>query len=478
MTIYYINRLFINLNRFIVSRYEIKAKTGFAPHNNKQRNKMEKTTIGFTSLGCPKALVDSEEIITQLKMEGYEIVPDYKSADLVIINTCGFIESAVDESMTAIDEAMQENGKVIVTGCLGAKEEVIRNKFDKLIGITGPHAKEDVLSLVHQHLPRPHDPFVDLVPESGIKLTPKHYAYLKISEGCNNTCSFCIIPQMRGKLQSYPVVEVLEQARKLASGGVKELLVISQDTAAYGSEIKYQTSFYNGRPVKTKFLDLCQELAKLDVWVRLHYIYPYPHVDDVVPLMAQGKILPYLDIPFQHASPKVLKDMKRPGNVDKIIERIKSWRQICPDLVIRSTFIVGFPGESEEDFQMLLDFLTEAHLDRVGCFQYSDVDGAPANLLADPVSKEIKQQRYDRFMQHQLVISHNRLKGKIGQQLEVLIDEVDGKWIKARSKYDAPEIDGNVLIKNISRATAPVVGSKILVEIIDSNDYDLFAKII
>ncbi|TXJ00760.1 MAG: 30S ribosomal protein S12 methylthiotransferase RimO [Neisseriales bacterium] len=432
--------------------------------------------IGFISLGCPKALVDSENILTGLKAEGYEVVNSYADSDLVVVNTCGFIDSAVEESLNAIGEALKENGKVIVTGCLGAKEGVIETKYPNVLGVTGPHATQEVLNLIHQYVPKPHDPFVDLVPAQGVKLTPKHYAYLKISEGCNNTCSFCIIPSMRGKLDSYPIGDVLAQAEKLVAAGVKELLVVSQDTGAYGSDKKYVTGFHNGRPVKTKFIDLCEQLAKLDVWVRLHYVYPYPHIDEVIPLMAENKILPYLDIPFQHASPKVLKAMKRPGNVDGLLERINQWRKICPDLAIRSTFIVGFPGETEEDFQMLLDFLTTAQLEKVGCFKYSPVEGASANLIADHVAEEIKEQRYHRFMQHQQAISLAKLQAKVGSQMPIIVDEVSRKLIIGRSKYDAPEIDGLIYIKNMGQYDNIQVGDIVQVEIIAAKDYDLYAK--
>lgn len=432
--------------------------------------------IGFVSLGCPKALVDSENILTALKAEGYNIVNSYSDAELVVVNTCGFIDSAVEESMNAIGEALKENGKVIVTGCLGAKEGVIETKYPNVLGVTGPHATQEILTLIHKYVPKPHDPFTDLVPPQGVKLTPQHYAYLKISEGCNNTCSFCIIPSMRGKLDSYPIGDVLGQAQKLVAAGVKEILVVSQDTGAYGVDKKYVTGFHNGRPVKTKFIDLCNELAKLDVWVRLHYVYPYPHIDEIIPLMASGKILPYLDIPFQHASPRVLKAMKRPGNVDGLLERIKSWREICPDLAIRSTFIVGFPGETEEDFQMLLDFLTVAQLEKVGCFKYSPVDGAPANELAEHIPNEIQEERYHRFMQHQQAISLAKLQAKVGIHMDIIIDEVSRKFIIGRSKYDAPEIDGLVYIKNMGQYETIQVGDIIKVEIIDSKDYDLYAR--
>lgn len=432
--------------------------------------------IGFVSLGCPKALVDSENILTGLKAEGYEVVNNYDNADLVVVNTCGFIDQAVEESLNAIGEALRENGKVVVTGCLGAKEGVIETKYPNVLGVTGPHATQEVLNLIHKHVPKPHDPFTDLVPAQGIKLTPKHYAYLKISEGCNNTCSFCIIPSMRGKLVSYPIHEVLTQAQKLANAGVKELLVVSQDTGAYGVDKKYITDFHNGRPVKTKFLDLCQELTKLGIWVRLHYVYPYPHIDEVIPLMAAGKILPYLDIPFQHASPRILKAMKRPGNVDGLLERINQWRKICPDLAIRSTFIVGFPGETEEDFQLLLDFLTKAQLEKVGCFQYSEVEGATANALANHVSAEIKAERHQRFMLHQQAISFAKLQQKVGQTMDMIVDEVSRKTIIGRSIYDAPEIDGLIYIKNMGQYETIQAGDILPVTITASKDYDLYAK--
>ncbi len=434
-------------------------------------------SVGFVSLGCPKALVDSENILTQLKAEGYEVSNDYSLSDIVIVNTCGFIDSAVEESLSAIGEALNENGKVIVTGCLGAKDGVVISKYPNVLGVTGPHATSEVMDLVHQNLKKPHDPFIDLVPEQGVKLTPKHYTYLKISEGCNNTCTFCIIPDMRGKLDSYPIGDVLNQAQKLVNAGTKEILVISQDTSAYGVDIKYRTGFFNGRPVKTKMLDLCNELGKLGVWIRLHYVYPYPHVDEIIPLMADGLILPYLDIPFQHASPKILKAMKRPGKIDNVLQRIKSWREICPDLAIRSTFIVGFPGETEEDFQMLLDFLSEAQLEKVGCFKYSPVEGAKANQIENHVPEELKEERYHRFMQHQLSISRQKLAAKVGSTIEVVIDEIDRRKIIARSKYDAPEIDGLVHIKNNGLHKLSI-GDRVQVLVTSSDDYDLFAKII
>lgn len=429
--------------------------------------------VGFVSLGCPKALVDSERILTQLKAEGYEIAPDYNGADVVVVNTCGFIDSARDESMDAIGEAMAENGKVIVTGCLGAEPEVIRSMYPKVAAITGPHQYESVVKAVHDIVLPPHDPFMDLLPPQGIKLTPRHYAYLKISEGCNNTCSFCIIPDLRGKLVSRPVGDVLKEAENLVKGGVQEILVISQDTSAYGIDVKYAPSEWRGQSYQTRFLDLCKGLGELGVWARLHYVYPYPHVDDAIPLMAAGKILPYLDIPFQHASPKVLKAMKRPGNITKVLERIKSWREICPDLTIRSTFIVGFPGETEADFQELLDWLTEAELDRVGCFQYEPVEGAQANHLGlEEVSPEAKEERWHRFMQHQQAISAKRLARRIGHTMEVIIDEVSGATAVGRTKYEAPEIDGVVHVKLGKKRVLP--GAKIQVYIEDADAYDMW----
>jgi ribosomal protein S12 methylthiotransferase len=430
-------------------------------------------TIGFVSLGCPKNLVDSERILTQLRTEGYNIVPSYSDADMVIVNTCGFIDSAVQESLGAIGEALAENGKVLVTGCLGAKKDEIIQIHPNVLGITGAHAYEEVLSQVHEHLPPnpKHDPFLDLVPPQGVKLTPRHYAYLKISEGCNHSCSFCIIPDMRGKLVSRPIGQVMGEAERLVKAGVKELLVISQDTSAYGVDIKHRTDFWDGRPLKTDMYQLAAALGELGVWVRLHYVYPYLHVDNVIPLMAQGKVLPYLDIPFQHASPTLLRKMRRPGQVERTLERIKSWREQVPNLTIRSTFIVGFPGETEDDFQQLLDFLKEAQLDRVGCFQYSPVEGAKANDLPDHVPDEIKQERYDRFMQLQQEISTERLKLKVGQTLQVLIDEVDDEGAIGRSFADAPEIDGCVYL-NGEENVKP--GDLVNVLIEHSDEYDLW----
>lgn len=433
--------------------------------------------IGFISLGCPKALVDSENILTQLKAEGYEVVREYNDAELVIVNTCGFIDSAVVESLDTIGEALAETGRVIVTGCLGAKDGIVQDKYPNVIGVTGPHATSEVMDLVHNVLPKPHDPFIDLVPDCGVKLTPKHYAYLKISEGCNNTCTFCIIPDLRGKLESYPIGDVLLQANQLVRAGCKELLVISQDTSAYGIDVKYRTGFYNGQPIKTKMFDLCAQLGKTGVWVRLHYVYPYPHVDDIIPLMVEGKILPYLDIPFQHASFSILKAMKRPANVDNVLQRIQKWRQMCPDLVIRSTFIVGFPGETEEDFQILLDFLSVAQLDRVGCFKYSAIDGAQANNLDGAVSEEIKEDRFHRFMQHQAQISKQRLSRFINTYQDVIVDEITKREIIARTKYDAPEIDGVVRVKYINQGSIKI-GDIIKVQIIKNNEYDLTAKLV
>ena len=400
-------------------------------------------TVGFVSLGCPKALVDSERILTQLRAEGYVTAPDYAGADLVIVNTCGFIDAAVEESLGAIGEALRENGKVIVTGCLGAKQGVVQSAHPSVLAVTGPHDTDGVMRAVHAHLPKPHDPFTDLVPPQGIKLTPEHYAYLKISEGCNHRCTFCIIPSMRGDLVSRPIGEVMQEAENLVKAGVKELLVISQDTSAYGVDVKYRTGFWSGKPVKTRMTELCEALGSLGVWVRLHYVYPYPGVDDVIPLMADGKILPYLDIPFQHASARILKLMKRPAAAEKVLARIRAWRETCPELTIRSTFIAGFPGETEEEFDELLAFLEEAQLDRVGCFAYSPVDGAKANELPDPVPAEVREERKRRFMQVQAKISRDKLKSKIGKQLKVMVDAPG----IGRSSADAPEIDGVVKFK-------------------------------
>ena len=433
--------------------------------------------VGFISLGCPKALVDSEQILTQLRAEGYEISPSYEDADLVVVNTCGFIDSAVEESLDAIGEALTENGKVIVTGCLGAKEDgdVVKKAHPQVLAVTGPHALPEVMSAIHMHLPQPHDPYTSLIPPQGIRLTPQHYAYIKISEGCNHRCTFCIIPSMRGDLVSRPIHQVMQEAEHLVNAGVKELLIISQDTSAYGVDVKYRTGFWQGKPVKTRLTELAQALGTLGVWVRLHYVYPYPHVDDVIPIMAEGKILPYLDVPFQHANPRILKAMKRPANAENNLARIQQWRKICPDITLRSTFIVGFPGETETEFEELLDFLREARLDRVGCFAYSPVEGATANLLADPVSEEIKEDRRARFMQLQEEISRLRLAEKIGQRMTVMIDEVTEEGVIARSSADAPEIDGLVYVENVVNGQA---GDFIKVEITDSDTHDLFATMI
>ncbi len=431
--------------------------------------------IGFISLGCPKALVDSERILTKLRSEGYEVAPDYDGADMVVVNTCGFIDSAVEESLDSIGEALAKNGKVIVTGCLGARADEILARHPQVLEITGAHALEEVVSAVHKHLPPLHDPYTSLVPPQGIKLTPKHYAYLKISEGCNHRCTFCIIPSMRGDLVSRPVSEVMWEAKRLADSGVKELLVVSQDTSAYGLDLKYQAYDWQGKEVRTRFYDLAEALGELGVWVRMHYVYPYPHVDEVVPLMAAGKILPYLDIPFQHANARILKLMKRPAATQNNLERIKAWREVCPDIVLRSTFIVGFPGETEEEFQELLDFLTEAQLDRVGAFAYSPVKGAVANDLPDLVPEEVKEERLARFMAHQAEISSARLQKRVGRIEKVLIDEVVEEGAVARSMADAPEIDGQVFIDG---ATHLKVGDIVTVEIEEADDYDVWAKLV
>lgn len=438
-------------------------------------------SIGFVSLGCPKNLVDSERILTELRTDGYNIVPSYENVDLVIVNTCGFIDSAVQESLEAIGEALEENGRVIVTGCLGAKEDQIREVHPKVLEVSGPHSYETVMAQVHKYVPKPtHSPYTSLVPKQGVKLTPKHYAYLKISEGCDHRCTFCIIPSMRGDLESRSITQVLDEAKRLAEAGVKELLVVSQDTSAYSMDLKRQeggvkTAFWNGMPIKNDLMTLCKQLGKLGIWVRLHYVYPYPHVDDLIPLMADGTLLPYLDIPLQHASPKILKAMKRPGSIDRTLERIKQWREICPDLTLRSTFIVGFPGETEEDFQLLLDFLKEAQLDRVGCFKFSPVEGAPATEMADQVPEDVKEERFHRFMQLQQEISANRLKQKIGKTLDVLVDEIDEEGIIGRSKADAPEVDGLVYVDNLSGINVKV-GDVIKVTITNSDEYDLWGS--
>jgi len=434
----------------------------------------EAPKVGFVSLGCPKALVDSERILTRLRAEGYLISGSYRDADLVVVNTCGFIDAAVDESLDAIGEALAENGKVIVTGCLGAKGSVVKDAHPRVLAVTGPHATEEVMSAVHTYLPKPHDPFVDLVPPQGIKLTPKHFAYLKIAEGCNHRCTFCIIPSMRGDLVSRPVGEVMQEAENLVKAGVKELLVISQDTSAYGVDVRYRTGFWGGRPLKTRMTELTRALGDLGVWVRLHYVYPYPHVDEIVPLMAQGKVLPYLDVPFQHASPRILRLMKRPANAENNLERIQAWREICPDITIRSTFIAGFPGETEAEFEELLQFLEDAQLDRVGCFAYSPVDGAAANALPDPVPQELREERRGRFMATQEKISARRLRQKIGRTLVVLIDESGEKGAIGRSSADAPEIDGVVHIRN-ARGLKP--GEIVQVRITRSDSHDLYGEI-
>jgi ribosomal protein S12 methylthiotransferase len=441
--------------------------------------------IGFVSLGCPKALVDSERILTQLRAEGYAIVPSYDSADVVVVNTCGFIDAAVEESLDAIGEAMAENGKVVVTGCLGARAEMIREKFPGVLSISGPQDYASVLNAVHAQMPPQHDPYLDLLPPGGLKLTPRHYAYLKISEGCNHRCSFCIIPSMRGDLVSRPIDEVLIEAEKLARAGVKELLVVSQDTSAYGVDLKYATRDWRGQSRQSRFLDLADALGELGIWVRMHYVYPYPHVDKVVPLMAQGKVLPYLDIPFQHSNPRILKLMKRPASGEKNIERIRAWREICPEITLRSTFIVGFPGETEAEFEELLDFLDEAQLDRVGAFAYSPVTGAKANDLPDSVPDELKQERLQRFMEKQAEISAERLQAKVGTVQRVLIDEVGPTVAVGRSSADAPEIDGQVHIATgtrggkrkaaLAKADAPKLqpGQFVDVRIVEADEHDL-----
>ena len=435
---------------------------------------MASPRISFVSLGCPKALVDSERILTRLRAEGYEISRKHDGADLVVVNTCGFLDSARDESLNAIGSALSENGRVIVTGCLGAEPEVIRQKHPNVLAITGPQAYESVMAAVHEAAPPAADPFIDLMPPQGIKLTPRHYAYLKISEGCNNRCTFCIIPALRGDLVSRPVGDVLREAEKLVESGVKEVLVISQDTSAYGVDIKYQASIWREREVRAKFLDLSRELGELGVWVRMHYVYPYPHVDDVIPLMADGKILPYLDIPFQHASPGVLKNMRRPAHAEKAAERIRRWREICPDLAVRSTFIVGFPGETDADFEMLLDWLDEAKIDRAGCFKYEPVKGARSNDLGLPeVPQEVKEQRWHRFMQRQQKVSALQLKKRVGKRIPVIIDEANGTSGKGRTKYDAPEIDGSV---HLTSRRPLRVGDIVTVKIDRSDAYDLYGE--
>ena len=441
--------------------------------------------IGFISLGCPKALVDSEQILTRLRAEGYDIGDSYQNADLVVVNTCGFIDDAIEESLDAIGEALAENGKVIVTGCLGGKGDIVKQTHPQVLAVTGPHALEEVMTAIHQHIPPQHDPYSSLIPAGGIKLTPRHYAYLKISEGCNHHCSFCIIPSLRGKLVSRPVGDVLQEAENLVHAGVRELLVVSQDTSAYGLDVKYQTGFHQGKPVKTRFKELAAALGDLDVWVRMHYVYPYPHVDDVIPLMAEGKILPYLDIPLQHSSPAVLQAMKRPANSENMLKRIASWREICPDITLRSTFIVGFPGETEADFENLLEFIRTIQFDRVGAFKYSAVEGAAANELPGAVDEEVKEQRLARLMELQSDISFNKLQAKIGRSMRVLIDSIDEKGVIARSMADAPEVDGLVFIEPVEHSDVNVdsrqiaelnPGDFIDVKIIDNSEHDLWAE--
>ena len=429
--------------------------------------------VGFVSLGCPKNLVDAERILTQLRAEGYGVSPDYANADLVVVNTCGFIDAAVEESLDAIGEALDANGRVIVTGCLGAKEDQIRAAHPRVLAVTGPHAYDQVMSEVHRHLPAPHDPYVSLIPPQGIKLTPRHYAYLKISEGCNHRCTFCIIPALRGDLVSRPVGEVLAEAERLVQSGVRELLVVSQDTSAYGVDLKYRPDFWNGRPIRTRLTELVRELGELPAWTRLHYVYPYPHVDELVPLMAEGRLLPYLDMPLQHGSERILRAMKRPAATEKVLERLARWRDICPELVLRSTFIVGFPGETEDDFRQLLDFIEAARLDRVGCFRYSPVDGAAANALADPVPEPVKEERHARFMEVQARISRDKLAASVGRELVVLVDAVEDERVIARGPGDAPEIDGQVFIDG---AWELEPGDFVEVRITDADDHDLYAE--
>ena len=431
--------------------------------------------IGFVSLGCPKALVDSERILTHLRAEGYEVAPTYDAADVVVVNTCGFIDAAIDESLDAIGEALEQNGRVIVTGCLGARPERILERHPRVLKVTGPHAYEDVLSAVHEHLPPQHDPFFDLVPPQGVRLTPRHYAYVKISEGCNNKCSFCIIPTMRGKLASRPIDDVLREGERLVKAGVKELLVISQDTSAYGADIRYRSGAWREQIYQTRFIDLAKGLGSLGVWVRLHYVYPYPHVDEVIPLMAERRVLPYLDIPFQHASPSVLKRMRRPAHAENTLERIRAWRRVCPELTLRSTFIVGFPGETASEFEELLAWLEQAQLDRVGCFKYSPVEGATANALADHVPAELQQERYGRFMERAAAISTQRLASRVGRRMQVLVDSVEKNVGIARSEADAPEIDGVVHIRNAKTLRS---GDWANVEITSADAYDLHARLI
>ncbi|MEZ0225376.1 MAG: 30S ribosomal protein S12 methylthiotransferase RimO [Alphaproteobacteria bacterium] len=446
--------------------------TTSATKKKKNTKEEEAPTVGVVSLGCPKALVDTERILTQLRSEGYQLSPNYEDANVVIVNTCGFLDSAKKESLEAIGEAMDANGRVIVTGCMGAEPEQITKEFPKVLAVTGPQQYEAVVAAVHKAAPAPHDPYVDLVPPQGIKLTPRHYAYLKVSEGCNNRCTFCIIPKLRGDLVSRPIIQVLAEAERLVKAGVKEILVISQDTSAYGIDVKYQPYPWKNRTIRTKFIDLCRELGEVGAWVRLHYVYPYPHVDEVFGLMNEGKVLPYIDIPFQHASPAVLKNMRRPAHQEKTLERIKSWRKMCPDLTIRSTFIVGFPGETDADFEFLLQWMKEAELDRVGCFKYEAVTGAESNKIQPHVSEEVKEERWHRFMQLQQEISTKKLKAKIGRTIPVLIDTSGKEGGIGRSSADAPEIDGTVKVtgKNLKP------GDIIKVKITDADEYDLFGK--
>ncbi len=431
--------------------------------------------VGFISLGCPKALVDSEQILTKLRLEGYQVSGTYQEADLVVVNTCGFVDAAVEESLQSIGEAMAENGKVIVTGCLGNREAEIRQKYPQVLSVTGAHAADEVLAAVHENLPRPHAPFLDLLPPQGIKLTPNHYAYLKISEGCNHRCSFCIIPSLRGDLVSRPIDDVLLEAQRLANAGVKELLVVSQDTSAYGLDINYQSRYWQGKQIDSRFYDLAAALGEFGIWIRMHYVYPYPHVDNIIPLMAEGKILPYLDIPFQHANRRLLKAMKRPAASENNLERIQAWRKICPDLTLRSTFIVGFPGETEQEFEELLNFLTEAQLDRVGAFAYSPVKGAVANTLENPIDEALKQERLQRFMEHQASISAVRLQQRINNIETVIVDEVVEEGAVARSQADAPEIDGQVFIDG---ATQLQVGDRVEVVIEEADEHDVWAHLL
>jgi len=452
------------------------------------RSRQRAPTVGFVSLGCPKALVDSERILTQLRAEGYEIAPSYKAADVVVVNTCGFIDDAVDESLEAIGDALEQNGRVIVTGCLGARPQRILERHPRVLKVTGPHAYEEVIGAVHEHLPPRHDPFFDLVPPQGVRLTPRHYAYLKIAEGCNNRCSFCVIPAMRGRLASRRIDDVLREAERLAAAGVKELLVISQDTSAYGADMRYARGGWRGVSYESRFIDLARALGELTVWVRLHYVYPYPHVDAVIPLMAEGRLLPYLDVPFQHGSPSVLRRMRRPAHAENTLARIRAWRRICPELTLRSTFIVGFPGETEAEFAELLAWLDEAELDRVGCFKYSPVEGAAANALPDHVPPLLQEERYARFMERAAAISARRLSARVGKRLRVLVDEVTGDHATARSAAEAPQIDGVVRIEKGARRLRLRAGEKNVawlsvgewadVEIVSATAYDLTGRLI